>query len=80
MKKLCIKILISACIVCILSACDTKTCYCYNYTGERVYESTEYIDMAKQCKSLNRGTAGNTNSRVCVEAKDRMDVNQIAYK
>lgn len=80
MKKSYLKWLFIASIVCLFASCDTKTCYCYNYTYSGILESEEIVDSDKNCRSLSRGMAGEYGSRACVESNERVPSGDIAWK
>ncbi|MBQ9639066.1 MAG: hypothetical protein IJV22_05885 [Bacteroidales bacterium] len=80
MKKILFPTLLAGALL--MAACDTKTCYCYNYSsvGYAPTESQEYVGSDQACQAINRGTAGNPGSRVCVESNERIDPSRLVYK
>ncbi|MBP3763680.1 MAG: hypothetical protein J6I49_07380 [Bacteroidales bacterium] len=58
-----------------LASCDSKLCYCYEYTASNVFEQEAYTNTDTPCRTLSRG-----DSRVCVERNERMPIGDIAYK
>ncbi len=58
-----------------LASCDSKLCYCYEYTSQSVREQEAYTNTDTPCASLSRG-----ESRICVERAERMDPGDLAFK
>lgn len=80
MKKIVLS-LAAVATMALLSSCDTKLCYCYNYVSSgHVTEEAIYTDLNHPCDLLSSGYEGSTGSRVCVEANERMDPGSLASK
>ena len=80
MNKKCFKLMVGIGLLVLLASCDSKTCYCYNYTYSGIKESEEIVDEDISCRSLSRGMAGEYGSRACVESNERMPAGDIAWK
>ncbi|MCR4660286.1 MAG: hypothetical protein K5650_08355 [Bacteroidales bacterium] len=70
MKKRITLIAVAAATLALAASCDTKACYCNDYTADGAVPNTVYTDVSSPCSSLNRGTGGEYGSRVCVEADE----------
>ena len=85
-KKYHIRLKLAAALVVAMAAtamtsCDTKACYCYDYTAEGALPNIVYTDASNPCSALNRGTDGSYGSRVCTESDERQpDPGSIATK
>lgn len=80
MKKILLTLSATMAIM-LLASCDTKVCYCYNYSPSGVVtEETTYTGYDQMCAALSRGVEGAANSRVCVESNERMDPGSLASK
>lgn len=80
MKKTLLITALAVIMLAVASSCDTKSCKCYVYDGTNpAYRTTEYIDDASPCASLdyNRGT----RYRMCLEYNEPdIDPNEIGQE
>ena len=65
---------LAAVAVVAFASCDSKLCYCYDYTNEGVMEQEVYTNSETHCNALSN------SSRVCVEQNERMNPGDIAWK
>lgn len=70
-----------ALLLCVVTSCDTKRCYCYYYPygGGPTEENETYTSTDGSCTALSKGIEGQPGSTVCLEEADRMPVDDLAH-